>query len=128
MPFGRDSFFVMSWPRHASADKPEFFTLYLFFGNGIIITMKTTIDNAGRLVIPKEIRTQAGLTPGTVLDIRWRDGCIEIAPAPLPVELVRKGRLLVAIPKQEVDLLTADRVEETRRAIQQERSGFAEET
>lgn len=83
--------------------------------------MKTTIDNAGRLVIPKEIRTQAGLTPGMVLDIRWCNGCIEIEPAPLPVELVRKGRLLVAIPKQEVDLLTANRVEETRRAIQQER-------
>jgi len=108
--------------------QPELFTIYLFFGNGILITMKTTIDNAGRLVIPKEIRTQAGLTPGTVLDIRWRDGCIEIEPAPLPVELVRKGRLLVAIPRQEVDLLTADSVEETRRAIQQERSGLAEET
>jgi AbrB family looped-hinge helix DNA binding protein len=90
--------------------------------------MKTTIDNAGRLVIPKEIRTQAGLTPGMVLDIRWRDGCIEIEPAPLPVKLVRKGRLLVAVPKQEVDLLTADRVEATRREIQQERSGLAEET
>lgn len=89
--------------------------------------MKTTIDNAGRLVIPKEIRTQAGLTPGMVLDIRWRNGCIEIEPAPLPVELVRKGRLLVAIPKQTVDLLTADRGEEIRRAIQQERSGFAED-
>jgi AbrB family looped-hinge helix DNA binding protein len=108
--------------------QPEFFTLYLFFGNGIIITLKTTIDNAGRLVIPKEIRTQAGLTPGMVLDIRWRDGCIEIEPAPLPVKLVRKGRLLVAVPKQEVDLLTADRVEATRREIQQERSGLAEET
>ena len=90
--------------------------------------MKTTIDNAGRLVIPKEIRTQAGLTPGTVLDIRWRDGCIEIEPAPLPVELTRKGRLLVATPKQEVDPLTADRVEETRQTIQQERSGIAEAT
>ena len=88
--------------------------------------MKTTIDNAGRLVIPKEIRTQAGLTPGTVLDIRWHDGCIEIEPAPLPVEFVRKGRLLVAIPKQDVELLTTDRVEETRQSIQQERSGFAE--
>jgi AbrB family looped-hinge helix DNA binding protein len=89
--------------------------------------MKTTIDNAGRLVIPKEIRTQAGLTPGTVLDIRWRDGCIELEPAPLPVEFVRKGRLLVAIPKQEVERLTAERVEKTRQAIQQERGGLAEE-
>jgi AbrB family looped-hinge helix DNA binding protein len=88
--------------------------------------MKTTIDHAGRLVIPKAIRTQAGLTPGTVLDIRWHDGCIELAPAPLPVEFVRKGRLVVAIPQQEVARLTAERVEATRQAIQQERSGLAE--
>lgn len=80
--------------------------------------MKTTIDNAGRLVIPKEIRTQAGLAPGMALDIRWRNSCIEIEPAPLPVELVRKGRLLVAVPKQEVDTLTVERIEETRQAIQ----------
>lgn len=112
---------------HTTTARPhEFFTLPVFSRNGIIITMKTTMDHAGRLVIPKEIRTQAGLTPGTVLDIRCRDGCIELEPAPLPVEFVRKGRLLVAIPKQEVERLTAERVEETRQAIQQERSGLAE--
>ncbi|ETW94253.1 MAG: hypothetical protein ETSY1_35695 [Candidatus Entotheonella factor] len=62
------------------------------------------------------------------LDIRWRDGCIEIEPAPLPVELIRKGRLLVAIPKQDVDSLTTESVEETRRTIQQKRGGFPEAT
>jgi AbrB family looped-hinge helix DNA binding protein len=94
----------------------------------IIKTMQTTIDDAGRLIIPKEIRTQAGLAPGMVLDIRWRDGCIEIEPAPLSVEFVRKGRLLVAMPKQDVDLLTVDCVEATRRGIEQERSGLTEAT
>jgi AbrB family looped-hinge helix DNA binding protein len=90
--------------------------------------MQTIIDDAGRLIIPKEIRTQAGLTPGTVLDVRWRDGCIEIEPVSLPVEFVRKGRLLVAMPKREVEPLTSDRVEATRRGIEQERSGLAEAT
>jgi AbrB family looped-hinge helix DNA binding protein len=92
-----------------------------------MITMKTTIDIAGRLVIPKEIRKQAGLMPGMPLDIRWRDGRIEIEPAPLPVELARKGRLLVAVPQQKVNTLPADVVEQTRQALQHERAVLAEE-
>jgi AbrB family looped-hinge helix DNA binding protein len=84
--------------------------------------MKTTIDSAGRLVIPKEIRREAGLKPGMPLEVRWGDGRIEILPAPLPVKLVRKGRLLVAVPEKDVHALTAETVERTRRALRQERS------
>ena len=40
--------------------------------------MKTTIDGAGRLVIPKQIREQVGLKPGMPLDIRVDNGVIEI--------------------------------------------------
>ena len=83
--------------------------------------MKTTIDAAGRLVIPKEIRREAGLKPGTPLEIRWREGRIEIEPAPLPVKLVRKGRLLVAVPQKDVSSLTAETVERTRENLQRER-------
>ncbi len=79
--------------------------------------MKTTIDPAGRLVIPKEIRREAGILPGMTLDIRLRDGLIEIEPAPLAVKLVRKGRLLVAVPKADIEILTSHTVEQTRRAI-----------
>ena len=52
--------------------------------NGMLHTMRTTTDAAGRLVIPKEIRREAGLKPGMVLEVHWRDGHIEIEPAPLP--------------------------------------------
>lgn len=55
--------------------------------NDIVQAMKTTLDAAGRLVILKELRREAGLQPGTELEIRWRQGLIEIAPAPLPVKL-----------------------------------------
>ena len=87
--------------------------------------MKTTIDPAGRLVIPKEIRREAGLKPGMPLDIRLRDGRIEIEPAPLPVKLVRKGKLLVAVPGTEVAALTTETVERTRRAVRRGRAGRA---
>ena len=84
--------------------------------------MKTTIDAAGRMVIPKEIRQEAGLKPGMSIEVRWRDGRIEIEPAPLPVKLVRKGRLLVAVPQQDVSPLTVETVERTRRTLRRERS------
>ena len=87
--------------------------------------MRTTIDPAGRLVIPKEIRREAGLAPGVPLDIRFREGRIEIEPSPLPVRVVRKGKLMVAVPETEVVALTKDTVEQTRRAIRRGRSGRA---
>jgi AbrB family looped-hinge helix DNA binding protein len=85
--------------------------------------MKTTIDGAGRLVIPKEIRNLARLTPGTALDVCWRDGRIEIEPASVQVRLQRRGKLLVAIPQEETQTLTTEAVEATRAALIDERAG-----
>jgi AbrB family looped-hinge helix DNA binding protein len=61
-------------------------------------TMRTTIDKAGRVVIPAAIRDRAGLTPGTELEITVDDTSVRIervAPGP---KLVRVGRRLVARP------------------------------
>lgn len=79
--------------------------------------MVTTMDHAGRLVIPREVRREAALEPGTPLDVRWRDGVIEIEPQPLPVTLRRKGRLLVATPVGPVPALRTATVERTRRDL-----------
>jgi AbrB family looped-hinge helix DNA binding protein len=60
--------------------------------------MRTTIDKAGRVVIPAAIRDQAKLTPGTELDVTVDDTGIRIervAPGP---RLVKVGRRLVARP------------------------------
>ena len=72
-------------------------------------------------MIPKEIRRQAGLRPGLPLEVRWRDGRIELEPAPLTVKLLRKGRLLVAVPETEVEPLRAETVEETREGLARDR-------
>lgn len=80
------------------------------------------MDISGRMVIPKEIRHEAGLKPGVPLEIRWREGRIEIEPATLPVRLERKGRLVVAVPQHEVPPLTTETVERTRRALRRERA------
>jgi AbrB family looped-hinge helix DNA binding protein len=75
--------------------------------------MKTTIDRAGRLVVPKSIRQAAGILPGSELTIRVVDGRIEIEPAPLEVRLVKRGTLTVAVPRKRVVPLTPEVVGQT---------------
>jgi AbrB family looped-hinge helix DNA binding protein len=89
--------------------------------NGRIGAMVTTMDAAGRLVIPREIRREAAIEPGTPLEVRFRDGVIEIEPQPLPVTLEKRGRFLVAVPQRKVPALTTEIVERTRRKIRRER-------
>jgi AbrB family looped-hinge helix DNA binding protein len=60
--------------------------------------MLTTIDKAGRVVIPAAIRERMGLAPGTALDITEDELGLRIervAPGP---RIMRIGRRLVARP------------------------------
>jgi AbrB family looped-hinge helix DNA binding protein len=84
--------------------------------------MKTTIDAAGRIVIPKEIRRLARLGAGAEVDVRWREGLIEIEPARQAVRLVRDGPLLVAVAEGEATPVTTEQIEEIRAALLRERS------
>ena len=83
--------------------------------------MTTTIDQAGRLVITSEIRRQAALEPGTPLDVRCRDGVIEIEPSPVSVTFERKGRLLVAKRVGKLVKLRGATVEQTRQHLRTRR-------
>ncbi|MGH9257806.1 MAG: AbrB/MazE/SpoVT family DNA-binding domain-containing protein [Vicinamibacterales bacterium] len=79
--------------------------------------MVITIDPAGRLVIPAAIRREAALEPGMPLEVRVRDGIVEIEPQPLEVTLARRGRLVVATPTKNVRTLRTSDVERTRRDL-----------
>ena len=72
--------------------------------------MKTAIDNAGRVIVPKVLREELGLAPGRELEIRARDGVLVIEPLPTPVTLVRRGKALVAKPSKALPKLTQDEV------------------
>jgi AbrB family looped-hinge helix DNA binding protein len=41
--------------------------------------MRTTIDAAGRLVVPKPLRDELGFSPGTELELGAVDGRLEVA-------------------------------------------------
>jgi AbrB family looped-hinge helix DNA binding protein len=75
--------------------------------------MKTAIDSAGRVVIPKALRDALGLAPGQPLDIVSRDGRLEIVPEPTPMRLVDEGEGVVAVAEVEIPPLTGDLVRET---------------
>lgn len=60
--------------------------------------MKTSIDKAGRIVIPAAIRERAGLVAGAEIELTLEDSVIRlerVAPGP---RLVKVGRRLVARP------------------------------
>lgn len=75
--------------------------------------MKSTIDAAGRLVIPKAIRDRLELTGGQWVEIRERDGTIEIEPAATPMTIVEGAEGPVAVPDEVLPPLTDDTVRTT---------------
>jgi AbrB family looped-hinge helix DNA binding protein len=72
--------------------------------------MKTTIDAAGRIVVPKPLRQALDLKPGQALEIRAGDGRLEIEIAATPMTLQKQGKDLVAVPEVGLPTLTADEV------------------
>jgi len=60
--------------------------------------MRVSIDKAGRVVIPAQVRERTGLTAGAELELTLEDSTIRlerVAPGP---RLVKVGRRLVARP------------------------------
>jgi AbrB family looped-hinge helix DNA binding protein len=60
--------------------------------------MRTTIDKAGRVVIPAAIREQAGLSAGAELDVTADELGVRIQRIATGPRLVKIGRRLVARP------------------------------
>jgi antitoxin PrlF len=80
--------------------------------------MITTIDKAGRVVIPAEVRKRLGLTAGTELEMVIEGFAIRLVRAVAGPKLVKRGQRLIARPRAkegertEVDL--ARLIEEER--------------
>jgi AbrB family looped-hinge helix DNA binding protein len=71
------------------------------------------VDAAGRVVIPKDLRERLGIRRGRALEIRERDGRIEIEPVPTSMTLVRRSSGTVAVPGERLPPLTDDLVRDT---------------
>ena len=65
--------------------------------------MRTTIDKAGRVVIPASIRERAGFEPGATLEIAVDEFGVRLARVAEGPRLVKIGRRLVARPTVDVE-------------------------
>lgn len=69
---------------------------------GYACSMMTTIDKAGRLVIPKPLRAQVGLVPGPV-ELTVDGGAIRLEPVASDRLVERNGRLVVPATGEAID-------------------------
>ena len=82
----------------------------------------TSMDESGHLVLPEEVRREAGLEPGMPLEVSSREGRVEVRlvaeaegeTAPQQVRIVPKGRLWVVEPVEPGEPLTAEVVRQTQ--------------
>lgn len=81
--------------------------------------MRTTIDSAGRIVVPKALREAMGLTAGRLVDVVLTDGRLEIELAPVEVAVEQDGDDLPVLRAVEGDqpALTDDVVRETLESV-----------
>jgi AbrB family looped-hinge helix DNA binding protein len=75
--------------------------------------MKSAIDAAGRLVIPKPLRDALQLKEGVEVEVRVKGGCLEVEPTTLPMSPVKKSRLMVLRSREAVPPLTTGLVDAT---------------
>ena len=65
--------------------------------------MRTTIDRAGRVVIPASLRERAGFTAGAEIEVTLDDSAIRLERVAAGPRLVKVGRRLVARPTAPAD-------------------------
>ena len=75
--------------------------------------MRSAIDSAGRIVIPKSLRDHLGIGRGRAVEISERDGRIEIEPLSTPMSLVSRRGKPVAVPQGRLPALTDEIVRAT---------------
>jgi len=75
--------------------------------------MRTTIDSAGRIVLPKPLREAVGLRAGQAVEVSARDGRLEIEAAATAMRLEQREGHLVAVPDDELPELKLETVRAT---------------
>lgn len=75
--------------------------------------MTTTIDSAGRIVVPKRLRDELGFRPGQTLELSAVDGRLEVVHPTTQMRLEEREGRLVAVTDHPMPVLTPELVRET---------------
>lgn len=78
--------------------------------------METSIDKFGRVLIPKDLRDDLGLTEGTTLSVEVSENQVILTPTSAGSPLVRKGHVLVFAGRPERQLRDAVKQDRKRRS------------
>lgn len=79
--------------------------------------MRTTIDRAGRVVLPKPMRDALGLAEGGDVDVELIDGIVTIAPPSVPKHIEQRDGRAVIVADDELPPLTDQVVADTLDSI-----------
>ena len=80
--------------------------------------MRVPIDGVGRLVIPKSLRDDLGITGPTEVELTAADGRLELSVPDVPAHVEDRDGVPVIVPEVPMRPIT---VEETREAIDRAR-------
>jgi AbrB family looped-hinge helix DNA binding protein len=80
------------------------------------------MDKAGRLVVPKAVRDEAGIEAGMPLRIGVRDGRIEIEPEYAKIRIIEKNGLRIARLVDPAQPITAKAVRALTHRLRERRS------
>ena len=83
------------------ATVPGCATLY-WERTGRVIPMEVTVDDVGRIVLPKPLRDRLRLTPGTKVDVSEYGNGLHVAPVGRTARLEEREGRLVAVAETPV--------------------------
>lgn len=69
---------------------------------GIVLPMEATVDEVGRIVVPKALRDRLRLTPGTKVDVSEYGDGLHVAPVSRTARLEERDGRLVAVAETPV--------------------------
>jgi AbrB family looped-hinge helix DNA binding protein len=87
------------------------------------MSTSVTIDKAGRIVVPKDLRESLHLTPGTVLRVECTGERLTLTPASREAQLVIENGTPLIYPADgtEAPILTSEMVRESQQQTELER-------
>ena len=79
--------------------------------------MRVAIDAAGRMVLPKALRAELGITGPAEVELLSADGHLELSVPDTPAHVEMRDGLAVIVPDRPVRSMTADDVRKALEAV-----------
>lgn len=79
--------------------------------------MRVAIDAAGRMVVPKALRAELGITGPAEVELLSADGHLELSVPDTPAHVEMRDGLAVIVPDRPIPSTTADEVRTALEAV-----------